>query len=32
MTSALQQYPELKNTYQRLNELGEGSFGRVYLV
>lgn len=32
MTSALQQYPQLKETFERLNELGEGSFGKVYLA
>ena len=32
MTTAQLQYPELKEQYERLCELGEGAFGKVYLV
>lgn len=32
MTSAINQYSELKNRYIRMCELGEGAFGRVYLA
>ena len=32
MTTSINQYPELRDHYTRMAELGEGAFGRVYLA